>query len=62
VYELVCHACSVYSDANAAGWRAYLVDNPDKNASRELAFYCPSCAQREFGPVGKRRHPRRSER
>jgi hypothetical protein len=51
VFELVCHECQVYSDAHGFGWRGCRVDNPDENEPPELAFYCPECADREFGPL-----------
>ena len=32
------------------GWKAYRVDDPDTEARLpELGFYCPGCAEREFG-------------
>jgi hypothetical protein len=60
VYELVCHECGVYSDVHAAGWRAYRIGETDGREPLRLAFYCPSCAKRVFGPVGERHDPRRS--
>lgn len=30
-------------------WRAYLADDPRDDDPSEVAVYCPSCAEREFG-------------
>jgi hypothetical protein len=37
------------SSAFANGWRAYRIDDPELREPPQLAFYCPSCARREFG-------------
>ena len=47
------------------GWKAYRVDDPDTNEPPELGFYCPGCAEREFGvrlrrPLVDRRRSARS--
>jgi hypothetical protein len=53
MYALVCQECHVFSNGRAAGWRGYRVDDPDDQTEPPtLAFYCPSCAEREFGPFG----------
>jgi hypothetical protein len=45
-------------------WRAVRIDEPDTRDEPEIAIYCPSCAEREFGrprqrPLAeRRRHPR----
>jgi hypothetical protein len=36
----------VWLPADDERWEAYLTDEPP-----EVAFYCPECAQREFGQV-----------
>jgi hypothetical protein len=46
-----CVECGVTADDHAEGWRGYRTDEPDTNDSPEVAFYCPSCAEREFGPL-----------
>ena len=43
-----CAECGSPSGLRWAGWRAYRVDDPEKNEPPALAFYCPSCAAREF--------------
>ena len=35
------------ADENAAGWQAHRGDEPDETPL--LVFYCPVCAEREFG-------------
>lgn len=50
VHIFGCAECSHVSSAFATGWKAYRVDDPeDGNGPPELAFYCPVCAEREFG-------------
>ena len=46
---LVCVECSALSNEHAGGWRAYRMDDPEQGDLPGLAFYCPSCAEREFG-------------
>ncbi|HEY0415708.1 MAG TPA: hypothetical protein VGC78_04925 [Gaiellaceae bacterium] len=48
-----CVECSTPSGGRWTGWRAYRVDDPEVNEPPQLAFYCPTCALREFG--GRRR-------
>jgi hypothetical protein len=36
-------------------WRAYLADDPRDDDSPEVAVFCPSCAEREFGSLGELR-------
>jgi hypothetical protein len=43
-----CIECGGESDELATGWRAYIVPDEDENED-EVAFYCPECAEREFG-------------
>ena len=48
---LVCVECSMPSDEHAWGWRGYRMEDPDRHEQPALAFYCPTCAEREFeGP------------
>jgi hypothetical protein len=34
-------------------WRAYLADDSRDHEPPEVAVFCPSCAEREFGSFGK---------
>jgi hypothetical protein len=54
VYEplpLECVECRAVSDATAWRWRSYRIDDPTEDEEPALAFYCPSCAEREFGSL-----------
>ena len=44
-----CAECSSSSGLYWQGWRAYRVDDPETDEPPALAFYCPTCAKREFG-------------
>jgi hypothetical protein len=44
-----CQECGRPSSMRWRGWRAYRTDDPELNESPTLAFYCPACAEREFG-------------
>jgi hypothetical protein len=46
----VCTECGSQSDAGWVGWRAYRVDDPEIDEPPALGFYCPACAEAEFGP------------
>jgi hypothetical protein len=46
---LECVECGTLSTVNASGWRGYRTDEPETDDLPELLFYCPSCAEREFG-------------
>jgi len=46
-----CVECGCRSDAGWAGWRAYRVDDPEYDRLPALGFYCPTCAEAEFGPI-----------
>jgi len=48
---LVCAECGRSDDGKAAGWRGYREDVPDEDEQPSLAFFCPSCAAREFDAV-----------
>jgi hypothetical protein len=37
------------ADADAVGWRAYLVDLRDEGEPLVVVVLCPDCAAREFG-------------
>lgn len=45
-----CIECKGASGLMWRGWRAYRVDDPEADTRPELAFYCPTCAKREFDP------------
>ena len=47
--RLECVECGVLSGPEATAWRGYRIDDPNENEEPALAFYCPSCAYREFG-------------
>jgi hypothetical protein len=47
-----CVECGCRSDAGWVGWRAYRVDDPELDEPPALGFYCPTCAEAEFGPDG----------
>jgi hypothetical protein len=50
VHVLACTECPRVSSVTARGWRAYRIDDPEEDEPPALAFYCPACAKREFGP------------
>ena len=49
VHVLACVACPRVSSVSARGWKAYRSDEPETGEPPKLAFYCPACAEREFG-------------
>jgi hypothetical protein len=60
--RLNCQECDVVADDDALGWRALLAVDPDDGFQEPLlAFYCPACAENEFGP-SRRMDSRRSNR
>ena len=46
-----CVECHAVSDATAWRWRSYRIDDPTEDEEPALAFYCPVCAEREFGSL-----------
>jgi hypothetical protein len=51
-----CEECRVVADEAASGWRAlHCVDPEDPSDAVLLVFYCPFCAQAEFGLPRPRR-------
>ena len=44
-----CRECGISSGAFWIRWRAYRIDDPEYSEPPALAFYCPACADREFG-------------
>jgi hypothetical protein len=54
--RLLCWECLRVADERARGWRAYRGDVPGEDPEPILLFYCPACAEREFGgPFAARR-------
>jgi hypothetical protein len=51
-----CQECGTVADGQARGWRAYRCDlgHEYELDEPELVFYCPACAEREFGPLPHR--------
>ena len=49
VHVLACVECPRVSSFSARGWKAYRTDDPENDEPPALAFYCPECAEREFG-------------
>ena len=47
--RLRCAECGTMSTSHAWGWRGYRMDDPEEGDLPALAFYCPDCAEREFG-------------
>jgi hypothetical protein len=45
-----CPQCGTTSSGNWLGWRAYRSDDPELDEPPALAFFCPACSEREFGP------------
>ena len=49
--RLTCQECAIVAEGDASGWRALLALDPDDAFEQPmLGFYCPTCAEREFGP------------
>jgi hypothetical protein len=45
-----CTECGCASELRWSGWRAYRTDDLRLREPPSLAFFCPTCAEREFGP------------
>jgi hypothetical protein len=45
-----CQECQAEADELARGWRAYRGNPEQGDEEPYLLFYCPACAEREFGP------------
>jgi hypothetical protein len=52
---LRCTDCGRWSDDEARRWRAVLAGDADIEDTLEVVFFCPDCAEREFGqwPAGR---------
>jgi len=48
--DLFCAECGRCADPEARRWQAYLVDADDGEGD-EVLFFCPGCANREFGDL-----------
>jgi hypothetical protein len=46
---LRCSECGRWSDNEAPGWRAVRAGEADIEVRPEVFFFCPDCAEREFG-------------
>jgi hypothetical protein len=46
-----CPQCGTTSSGSWLGWRAYRSDDPELDEPPALAFFCPACSEREFGPT-----------
>ena len=46
---VLCIECGCSSGLCWTGWGAYRCEDSEIDAPPELAFYCPSCAENEFG-------------
>jgi hypothetical protein len=49
VNTVQCVECGSSSGLLWRGWCAYRTDDPELGEAPTLAFYCPTCAGREFG-------------
>jgi hypothetical protein len=47
---LICEECGAEACDEARGWRGYLSEYLALAREGDLAFYCPTCALRTFGP------------
>jgi len=48
---LCCVECSLVTNEQARGWRAYLTD--EESGPVEIVVLCPACSEREFGTGGQ---------
>jgi hypothetical protein len=44
-----CAECKCSSGLYWHGWRGYRTDDPELGEPPAVAFYCPTCSEREFG-------------
>jgi hypothetical protein len=49
IHVLRCVECHTQSTTSSSGWRGLRCDVPEEDDTPILAFYCPACAEREFG-------------
>ena len=50
-----CTECGQTSGPYWVRWHAYRVDDPEADGDPEIAFYCATCADREFERPPRRR-------
>ena len=48
----VCEECGRVNSDGERGWQGHLVDLDD-DGDDEVLFFCPRCAEREFGIKGR---------
>jgi hypothetical protein len=48
-HVLRCVECHAHTTTTSSGWRGIRCDVPEEDDVPILAFYCPTCAEREFG-------------
>ena len=53
-YSIHCIECKSSSGLYWSGWKAFRTEDPELDEPPALAFYCPSCASREFGGRARR--------
>lgn len=53
-HHVTCVECGRVSDHRWRGWLADRVDDPEADEEPKLGFYCPECAEREFGRPRRR--------
>ena len=51
IHPLRCVECKAMSGSGPERWRGVRCDDPEENERPALAFYCPACAEREFGKL-----------
>lgn len=47
--SVACIECGSVSDSSWSGWRACRTEDPEGIEGPEISFFCPECANREFG-------------
>ena len=57
---VTCVECHCSSGLYWRNWGAYRIDEPETGEPPALAFYCPTCAEREFG-IRRRSHDEAEE-
>jgi hypothetical protein len=54
-----CEECGRVAEGDARGWEAHRADDPSEGNEPEVVFFCPDCAEWEFGrkPLGEADSP-----
>jgi hypothetical protein len=47
--SIQCAECRCSSGLYWHGWRGYRIHHPELGEPPAVAFYCPTCSEREFG-------------